>query len=66
MQAGTITEWFKQIGDSVEQGEPLAEVEAEKASFEVVSPASGRLTEIKVDVGSEVPVRTVLAIVETA
>jgi pyruvate/2-oxoglutarate dehydrogenase complex dihydrolipoamide acyltransferase (E2) component len=63
MQAGTVVEWLKGIGDAVEKGEPIVEVEAEKVTFEVVSPASGTLTEIKVEENVEVPVRTVLGIV---
>jgi pyruvate/2-oxoglutarate dehydrogenase complex dihydrolipoamide acyltransferase (E2) component len=63
MQAGTVVEWLKTVGDDVQQGEALVEVEAEKVTFEVVSPADGTLTEIRVEAGAEVPVRTVLAIV---
>jgi pyruvate/2-oxoglutarate dehydrogenase complex dihydrolipoamide acyltransferase (E2) component len=63
MQAGTVVEWLKQVGDPVEKGEPVVEVEAEKVTFEVVAPASGTLTEINVAVNEEVPVRTVLGIV---
>ena len=65
MSEGTVTTWFKKVGDRVAEDEPLAEIEAEKASQELESPATGVLTAIVVAEGEEVKVRTVLAIIET-
>lgn len=43
MQEGTIQRWFKTIGDPLQQGEPLFEVETEKVLYEVEAPVSGCL-----------------------
>lgn len=65
MSEGTVTSWLKKVGDRVEEDEPLAEIEAEKATQELESPASGTLAEILVQEGEETRVRTVIAIIET-
>ena len=65
MSEGTVTEWLKKIGDRVEEDEPLAVIESEKASQELESPATGILSEILVLEGEDVKVRTLLAIIET-
>jgi pyruvate/2-oxoglutarate dehydrogenase complex dihydrolipoamide acyltransferase (E2) component len=66
MSEGTITSWLKAVGDSVEEDEPLAEVEAEKVEETLEAPASGTLAEIVVTEGETVEVRTVIAYIETA
>lgn len=58
---GTITRWFKQVGDSVAEDEPLFEVSTDKVDSEVPSPMSGTLSEILVEEGDTVDVGTVLA-----
>jgi pyruvate dehydrogenase E2 component (dihydrolipoamide acetyltransferase) len=60
---GTITQWFKSVGDSVAADEPLFEVSTDKVDTEVPSPVSGVLTEIRVEEGETVDVGTVIAIV---
>ena len=65
MSEGTITEWFKKVGEQVTEDEPLAEIESEKAAQELESPATGNLVEILVPQGDAVAVRTVIAIIET-
>jgi pyruvate/2-oxoglutarate dehydrogenase complex dihydrolipoamide acyltransferase (E2) component len=65
MSEGTVTSWLKAIGDRVEEDEPLAEIEAEKATQELESPASGILSEILVQEGEDAQVRTILAYIET-
>ena len=60
---GTITKWFKQIGDSVAEDEVLFEVSTDKVDSEVPSPVSGVLTEIRVAEGDTVDVGTVIAVV---
>src|SRR3954469_18919312 len=60
---GTITKWFKSVGDEVSEDEPLFEVSTDKVDSEVPSPASGYLSEILVDEGETVDVGTKLAIV---
>jgi len=63
---GTITKWFKKIGDAVVADEPLFEVSTDKVDTEVPSPISGTLTEIRANAGDTVPVGTVVAIVGAA
>jgi pyruvate dehydrogenase E2 component (dihydrolipoamide acetyltransferase) len=65
MQEGKLLRWFKHEGEQVEEGEPLCEVEAEKAIVEVPSPQSGVLTRIVVEVDRTVPVLEVLALIES-
>jgi 2-oxoglutarate dehydrogenase E2 component (dihydrolipoamide succinyltransferase) len=60
---GTITRWFKEIGESVAEDEPLFEVSTDKVDTEVPAPAAGVLTEIRVPEGDTVDVGTVLAVV---
>jgi 2-oxoglutarate dehydrogenase E2 component (dihydrolipoamide succinyltransferase) len=63
---GTITQWFKQVGDTVAADEPLFEVSTDKVDTEVPSPVSGVLTEIRVQEGDTVEVGTVIAVVGDA
>jgi 2-oxoglutarate dehydrogenase E2 component (dihydrolipoamide succinyltransferase) len=58
---GTITKWFKQVGDQVAEDEPLFEVSTDKVDSEVPSPVSGTLSEILVEEGDTVDVGVVLA-----
>lgn len=58
---GTITQWFKQIGDEVALDEILFEISTDKVDSEVPSPAAGVLTEILANEGDEVEVGQVLA-----
>ena len=64
MSEGTIVKWLKAVGDTVKEDEPLVEVEAEKATEVIESPASGTLKEILVEAGSTVEVRTPVAVIE--
>ena len=63
---GTITRWFKNVGDTVAADEPLFEVSTDKVDTEVPSPIAGTLTEIRVPAGDTVPVGTVIAVVGAA
>jgi pyruvate dehydrogenase E2 component (dihydrolipoamide acetyltransferase) len=55
MEEGTVLEWKKQNGEDVRKGEVLAEIESDKASFEIEAEADGVL-HIVVDRGQPVPV----------
>jgi pyruvate/2-oxoglutarate dehydrogenase complex dihydrolipoamide acyltransferase (E2) component len=66
MSEGTITSWLKGVGDTVAEDEPLADVEAEKVTETLESPAAGTLVEIVVPEGQTVEVRTVVAYIESA
>lgn len=63
---GTITQWFKAVGDEVAEDEPLFEVSTDKVDSEVPSPASGYLTEILVEEGDTVDVGTRIAVVSAS
>ena len=65
MSEGTVVTWRKKVGDRVTEDEPIAEIEAEKATQELESPATGTLTEIVVSEGEDAKVRTILAWIET-
>ena len=58
---GTITRWFKNVGDTVAEDEVLFEVSTDKVDSEVPSPITGTITEILVPEGDTVDVGTVLA-----
>ena len=58
---GTITRWFKNVGDSVAEDEALFEVSTDKVDSEVPSPVAGVISEILVPEGETVEVGTVLA-----
>ncbi|MFM7757160.1 MAG: biotin/lipoyl-containing protein, partial [Actinomycetota bacterium] len=60
---GTITRWFKKVGDAVKADEPLFEVSTDKVDTEVPSPVAGTLLEIRVPEGDTVPVGAVIAVV---
>ena len=60
---GTITRWFKKVGDQVAADEPLFEVSTDKVDTEIPSPAAGVLTEIRVNEDETVDVGAVLAVI---
>jgi pyruvate dehydrogenase E2 component (dihydrolipoamide acetyltransferase) len=64
MEEGRIVAWHKQIGDKVEKGEIILEVETDKAVMGVESPVTGVLSKILVTEGETVPVNTPLAVLE--
>jgi pyruvate dehydrogenase E2 component (dihydrolipoamide acetyltransferase) len=60
---GTITKWYKAVGDEVARDEPLFEVSTDKVDSEVPSPAAGVLTAILVEEGDTVDVGVTLAVI---
>src|SRR5205085_1268091 len=60
---GTITKWFKQVGEKIDADEPLFEVSTDKVDSEVPAPQSGFVTEIVVQEGETVPVGARLAVI---
>jgi 2-oxoglutarate dehydrogenase E2 component (dihydrolipoamide succinyltransferase) len=60
---GTITKWFKQVGDQIAEDEVLFEVSTDKVDSEVPSPVAGYVTEIRVPEGETVDVGAVLAVI---
>ena len=63
---GTITRWFKKVGDTVALDEPLFEVSTDKVDTEVPSPIAGVLLEIRVNEGDTVEVGAVIGVVGDA
>jgi pyruvate dehydrogenase E2 component (dihydrolipoamide acetyltransferase) len=63
VERGRILKWIKSEGDQVEKGESILEVEAEKVTTEVESPATGVLKKILVPDNLEIPVLTVVGII---
>ena len=63
MAEGTLVRWVKQVGENINKGDVLAEIETDKATVEVESSASGVVLEHIVDQGSIVPVNAPIAVV---
>jgi 2-oxoglutarate dehydrogenase E2 component (dihydrolipoamide succinyltransferase) len=61
----TVSTWFKKVGDTVAQDEMLCELETDKVSVEVPSPAAGTLTEILAEEGSTVDAKAKLAVISS-
>lgn len=63
---GTVTKWYKQVGDAVRADEPLFDVETDKVATEIPAQATGIVAEIRVAAGSTVKVGTCVAVVRGA
>jgi pyruvate dehydrogenase E2 component (dihydrolipoamide acetyltransferase) len=61
MEQGTIVRWLKNVGDKIDKGQAIAEIETDKVTIEIESFASGTLTKIVADEGAVVPVGAVIA-----
>lgn len=66
MTEGTVATWLKQVGDSISEGDILAEIETDKATMEFESFYSGTLLYIGIAEGQTAPVDNVLAIIGPA
>lgn len=66
MAEGTLVRWVKQVGEIINKGDVLAEIETDKATVEVESPASGVVLQHMVDQGTVVPVNAPIAVVGQA
>ncbi|WP_460778664.1 biotin/lipoyl-containing protein, partial [Nocardiopsis nanhaiensis] len=60
---GTVTQWLKNVGDTVEVDEPLLEVSTDKVDTEIPSPVAGVLTKILVDEDDTVEIGAEIAVV---
>jgi pyruvate dehydrogenase E2 component (dihydrolipoamide acetyltransferase) len=65
MAEGTLVRWLKKVGETVNKGEVLAEIETDKATVEVESQVAGVVRKLLVDEGAVVPVNSAIAIVGT-
>ncbi len=61
METGKILRWLKKEGEEVKKGEPLVEIESDKANIEVEAYASGKLSKILVQEGASAPIGAVIA-----
>ncbi|WP_420320256.1 2-oxo acid dehydrogenase subunit E2 [Flagellimonas sp.] len=66
MEEGTVASWLKKVGDAVEEGDILAEIETDKATMEFESFYSGTLLHIGIQEGESAPVDDVLAVIGPA
>ena len=62
-EKGTLINWLKAEGQTVSKGEPLMEVETDKATVEIEAPASGILARVNAAKGDEVPVGQTIALI---
>jgi len=62
-QTGTLLKWLKSEGESVSKGEPLMEVETDKATVEIEASTSGTLARVAAKAGDEVPVGQTIALI---
>ena len=63
MEEGTVATWLKKVGDKIEEGDILAEIETDKATMEFESFNEGVLLHIGIEEGKTAPVDTLLAII---
>ncbi|MGH3114726.1 MAG: biotin/lipoyl-containing protein, partial [Gaiellaceae bacterium] len=60
---GEIGRWLVEVGQQVEEDEPLVEIQTDKTTVEIPSPASGTVARILVEAGELVPVGTPLVVI---
>lgn len=63
MTEGTVAAWLKKVGDTVKEGDILAEIETDKATMEFESFNAGTLLHIGIEAGQSAPVDSLLAII---
>lgn len=66
MTEGTVANWLKKVGDTIKEGDILAEIETDKATMEFESFNSGTLLHIGIEAGHSTPVDSLLAIIGNA
>ena len=66
MHEATIVRWLKVVGERVEEGEPIAEVETDKMTVELEAPAAGVLASVEAAAGVTVAVRERVAVIDEA
>ena len=63
METGTILQWVKAEGDTVEKGQPVVVIQTDKVEYEVEAPVAGTLLKIAAKEGTELPVGSLMAII---
>jgi len=66
MAEGLLVRWVKQVGENINKGDVLAEIETDKATVEVESSASGVVRKLLVEAGTIVPIGDAIAIIGSA
>jgi pyruvate dehydrogenase E2 component (dihydrolipoamide acetyltransferase) len=66
MAEGLLVRWVKQVGETINKGDVLAEIETDKATVEVESSASGVVLQLIAEQGTMVPVNAPIAVVGEA
>ena len=66
MAEGLLVRWVKQVGENINKGDVLAEIETDKATVEVESSAGGVVLQLIVDQGTMVPVNAPIAVIGAA
>jgi pyruvate dehydrogenase E2 component (dihydrolipoamide acetyltransferase) len=61
MEEGTLLRWLKSVGEEVEAGDPIAEIETDKVTLELEAADAGVLTQTLVNEGQTVPIGTAIA-----
>ena len=64
MEFVTVLAWKRVLGEAVQAGDVLLEVEADKVTAEIECPVSGRIAELVAEVGDELKVGAVLAVID--
>jgi pyruvate dehydrogenase E2 component (dihydrolipoamide acetyltransferase) len=65
-ETGKVLRWMKAPGDTVRKGEPIVEIETDKVTVEIESPASGILSSVTAQEGDVVPVGQTIALIAAA
>src|SRR5881397_1569040 len=60
-----IVAWHVQVGDTIAEDQQIADMMTDKATVEMESPVAGKVIELAGDVGDQVPIGSVLAVIET-
>ena len=61
MEEGTLLRWLKGVGDEIEAGDPIAEIETDKVTLEIEAAEGGVLTQTLIGEGETVPIGTAIA-----
>jgi pyruvate dehydrogenase E2 component (dihydrolipoamide acetyltransferase) len=64
MEEGTLIKWLKSEGDEVQEGDPIAEIETDKASMEIEAEDSGTLAQLIASEGDDIPVGEAIAFIQ--
>lgn len=66
MESATLVRWLRQVGETIVEGDTIAEIEAEKAVAELPSPATGIVRELLVEVDDDLSPGDVIARIESS